>query len=66
MDEWTTEIEKHGAYYVALISGSQDPISPNGLDALFRTIHRPDNTELVALGKADTALWFGPSHGSDQ
>jgi hypothetical protein len=65
MDGWTTEIEKHGAYYVALIGGSQNPVSPTGLIALFRTVHRPDNAELVALGRADTALWFGSDQGSD-
>lgn len=56
----TTDIERYGAYYVALTvdSTSTTPVSPATLPALFRTIHHPDNTELAALGESAYGSWI--------
>ena len=55
----TTQFERYGAYYVVLTVDreSQDPISPAGLPALFRTLHRPDTAEVAALGEATYQFW---------
>ncbi|MBR7831864.1 hypothetical protein KDL01_01245 [Actinospica durhamensis] len=46
----TTQVERYGAYYVALTVDSQSlqPISPARLPALLASVHHADDADLAA------------------